>query len=392
VNHLYAGMLRSVLGLILGLISGLALGLTAYADGDKPVRPAPPMAIDRQLTILPAGDPSRALALAAKELGDWSIELAGVELNGPGLTELALPPTGEPLLRHVRETLGRPVDLEDLLYWLDDVAVAGRKGRRGEDFVLPSGRARKVGILLHPDDVFEETPRRYAATARQLEIDRPKESAAYPPALDGEVLGPRWTARYPNPSSREEMLSALSGARPDSDLATRIGSLLDQMEGQGAQVWLTSTVRRRERGYLMWGAYHLSRASLAEQSAALVKLVRLNEEWGLQIPILWTHPDGAMATREAARRMADVYEVAYATERGAKNSNHYGGVAVDLVALDLPRKLTLRAPDAEVRTFDLSDPTSARDLSLEPTLIAWIEKHFALRKLTSDYPHWTDVK
>ena len=31
-------------------------------------------------------------------------------------------------------------------------------------------------------------------------------------------------------------------------------------------------------------------------------------------------------------------------------------------------------------------------LSLTPGVIDWIEQHFSLSKLRSDYPHWDDVK
>jgi len=33
-----------------------------------------------------------------------------------------------------------------------------------------------------------------------------------------------------------------------------------------------------------------------------------------------------------------------------------------------------------------------RDLSLSPELIAWVEGHFELEKLVTDYPHWNDAR
>ena len=38
------------------------------------------------------------------------------------------------------------------------------------------------------------------------------------------------------------------------------------------------------------------------------------------------------------------------------------------------------------------DPAQTRDLSLSPALIRWIEEHFELAKLLSDYPHWDDAR
>ena len=363
---------------------------TAFAEGPPPQEPIPPMAIDRVWTVLPAADPLGALRLAGDRMGSWSIEMAGVTIDGPTLHELASPREGEPLTRHLRETLGRPIDVEDFLYWLDDVAVAHQQGRHNEVWSVPSGRARAAGILIHPDGVFKSRPRVYGQSKTTLAVDPPSPPATYPPATDGEPLGPRWSARFAHPETREQQLTALHEARPNATFPSRVGALVMQLEQQGAQVWITSSVRSPERGYLMWGAFLLSRANEQEVPGILDQLNGANSSWGLHVPILWRHPEGLKETREAGRQMADAYDVVYATERGARYSSHYTGKAVDLVAINLPRTLRLIAPDGEIGAFDLSDEHHPRDLSLEPELIAWIEDHFAFTKLRSDYPHWTD--
>jgi hypothetical protein len=277
-----------------------------------------------------------------------------------------------------------------LLFFLDDVLREAPR-LRGADVVVPSGRARAAGILLHPDDVFEQRPRRYGSEAA-LPIDRPLPPRSYPAALDGEPLGPRWTARYPNPDGEQERLEALGRSR-SGDYAGRVRALLEQLRAQGADVALTSTLRSRERGYLMWGAFRLSRVERAREVKRVVgELERAKRDWKLAIPIRWSHPDGWQSTVEAAREMADTYEVVYATEQGARDSNHYTGIAADFVAVGLPRMLRLEAPDGAVREFDLSAPRESRDLSLSPELIRWLEAHFGLRKLLSDYPHWEDAR
>jgi hypothetical protein len=53
--------------------------------------------------------------------------------------------------------------------------------------------------------------------------------------------------------------------------------------------------------------------------------------------------------------------------------------------------LTLTAPDGTEHTFDLSDPNHTRDINLSPEIIDWIQSHFQMRKLLSDYPHWNDA-
>jgi len=378
------------------------VGILVWACLAPPAAGADPaagrsLASDRRWDVLAGPGPGRSLRERLREAGerlaDWHIHLAGVALDGPGLVALAGQAPDEPILRVARETLARPVDLEDLLYFLDDVLRAGRdEGRRGELVWVTPGRARKAGILLHPDDVFEpERPRLYGREPT-IAIDQPRPQRDFPVARDGDVLGPAWTMRYRNPDGEPELLAALARQPGAGDFADRVGSLLGQLRSQGAVVYLNSTVRSRERGYLMWGAFHLSRAeSASELAERLEELRRANASWGLRVPIEWGHPAGWRATREAAREMADVYEVVYASEGGARSSRHYDGEAVDLVAVGLPRRLRLRAPDAVEAEFDLSGAEESRDLSLTPRLIEWIEGHFALAKLRSDYPHWDDA-
>lgn len=187
------------------------------------------------------------------------------------------------------------------------------------------------------------------------------------------------------------MLDALRDAG-GGDFAARIESLLTQLREQGADAYLFSTVRRRERGYLIYGSFILSRArDEAAVNRRVKKLERLNREWRLDVPIRWRHPDGWRATREGARAMASAYNVVYATERGARHSSHYGASAADFAGMALPRRLTLAAPDGARRTFDLSAPNHPRDLNLAPHLITWVERHFGFAKHRGDYPHWTDT-
>jgi hypothetical protein len=374
------------------LLSLLLMG----ADSPK-LEPAPlaPIAADRTFGVLPPpvdGDARPTFAAAAEALGEWTIGFAGQELDAALLRELSQTPDEEPLLRAVRERLKRAVDLDDFVYFLDDVVEAGAAGRMGQPFFVPAGRARAQGLLVHPDDVFKRRPRVYGEKYSEIDVDEPQEQSSYVPASDGDLLGPEWTMRYRNPTDRGEQLVALHQRRPTKTFPSRVASLLGQLEQAGADVWLTSSVRHPERGYLMWGAFVLSRAkSAAELEATLATVEAANASWRLNVDITWRHPDGWAATREAARVMAEAYDVVYATEGGARYSRHYDGVAVDFVAIGLPRELTLYAPDGEIADFDLSRADHTRDLSLEPELIGWVQKHFGLQKLTSDYPHWNDI-
>jgi hypothetical protein len=376
----------------------LAVPVVAALAGPVGGAPDAPRVIetDRRWDVLPApsstqGARGRLLA-AAEALGAWRIDLAGVAIDGPLLARIARSTPDDRLVAGLRDALGRPVDAGDLLLFLDDVLRAGREGRRGELVFVTPGRARRHGILLHPDDVFAGRPRRYGGFGA-LAIDRPEpQRLDLPQALDGDPPGPGWAMRYRNPPNERERLAALTRRTGDADLERRLRALVDQLRAQGAEVHVSSTVRSPERGYLMWGAFLLSRAqSEGDLTRTVTRLERANREWGLDVPITWRPAGDWRSLRAAAREMAETYEVVFATERGARSSNHYTGRAVDLVALDLPRRLVLEGPDGAKRVFDLSGVDEPLDLSLSPALIEWIEAHFGLRKLRSDYPHWDDA-
>ncbi|MCS5637114.1 MAG: hypothetical protein NZ990_11395 [Myxococcota bacterium] len=377
-------------GLLLALAHAVGCTSAGLAEPARFLEP------DRRFDVIPSppwpGGQGEALAFAGRALAGWEIQLAGVTLDGPRLVALAAQKGPGPMEVKVREGLGRPVDLEDFIFFLDDVLRLGGSGRRGEVVWVTPGRARSAGILLHPDDVFGGSPRVYGSQG-PLSIDPPRPQLNLPPAGDGDPPGPGWAARYRNPSQEAESLAALEGYPGGEAFAGRVGSLISQLREQGAEVYLNSTVRSRERGYLMWGAFLLGHASgEADLQAGLRQLEEARSEWGLSVPIDWHAWDDWERTRDAAREMAETYEVVFATREGARASDHYAGRAVDLVALALPRRLVLRAPGGGLGRFDLSGSDESRDLSLSPELIDWVEANFGLRKLRADYPHWSNTR
>lgn len=374
---------RLVAGLLLLSIGGGALA----AD-------PPPLETDREWNALPAAqtdaEQANAFGRAGRALGSRVIRLAGVTVDRGELMMLSRVPAGEPMTRAVRERLGRPVDVTDLLLFLDDLIGAHGRSLEHDTFWVPSGRARAAGILLHPDDIFGDEPRRYGD--KPLALFQPQRPAQLEPAHDGDSLGPRWTARFENPVTEAEKLTALETEHP-GDFADRLRDLLRQFREQGAEAWVYSTVRSPERGYLIYGSFILSRArNTDEVERRVAKLDRLNREWDLHIPIRWRHPDGTQATIDAALGMANAYDVVYATQWGARHSSHYTGLAADFAVLDLPRTLTLTPPGGgDPHRFDLSGADEARDLNLTPELIRWVERAFGFKKLRGDYPHWSDA-
>jgi hypothetical protein len=376
------------LGAIAALVVALGDRATGITTSGALTWPAgAPIAANRSWDAIDPKNLRDGYRQAAAAFDDWGVQVAGVELGATVLNELADAEPERALEAVIRDQLRRPFDAQDLLYLLDDVLASGR---RGERLVVGAGRARADGVLVHPDDVYKDQERRYGWRSQiHVDLAAPRDPTA--PAADGDPLGPAWTGRYPNHGTEDALLAAL--AAENADFEGRVRHLIAQLRDQGAEVWLTSTVRSPHRGYLMWGAFVLANQQSRRGVAATVdKLQQRNAAWGLDTPITWNHPDGWEATVAAARAMKGAYDVVYATETGARSSNHYGGVAVDLVGVGLPRTLVLKAPDGAEATFVMAADDATLDLSLSPELVRWIERHYGFRKLTSDYPHWSDAR
>jgi len=286
--------------------------------------------------------------------------------------------------RALREAAKKPVRAEGLVRFLDDLCRA----ESPELAVLTGGRARKSGVFVSTDAVYEGEPDVYGGEA--LALDQPLDYRTLDAPEDGAVVSPRWAARFLEPESDEGKLEALRSANPS--FGRRTATLVQQLRQAGALVRVESAVRSRARGYLLFGSFWLGDAETpAEIAHRTERLEHYQSTWAKEVRIQWRHPDGDAASVAAARALADTYGVVYATYRGARNSKHYDGDAVDISVTGLPRQLELKAPDGASRSFDLSDPEQPRDLSLTPELVEWVERHFDFRKLRRDYPHWSDA-
>ncbi len=374
---------KAVVPLMLLIISCPLLRQSALASD------IPGLIPDRKWDVLKPASYAGMLRQASAEIGEFRFFFAENWIDGARLRRFADRCENDIPVRALREALNKPVDGEDFLYFLDDLIA--QKKLSGVVWVT-SSRARNAGILLHPDDVFFNKPRVYGSEPRTIPLDKPMTFDGVVPAKDGAYLGAGWAKRYMDPVSEKSHYAAFRRTEKGTRFAARIRSLVRQLRAQGAIVSINSSVRNRRRGYLMWACFELSRAENEKQLKAIVKkLERINTEHELNVPIKWQYEGDWKKTAEAAREMAEVYDVVYATEKGALNSSHYGGDAVDFSATGLPRKLTLHAPDGAVQTFNLENPSQARDLSLSPELIGWVEAHFKMKKLLSDYPHWDNT-
>ena len=153
----------------------------AVQEAEPVVAPMPPgiglapIAVNRTLEVLPKGTPSEELQreqlrVAGELLGEWEIKLAGVLVTGETLTLLADLSLDAPIEVILREQLKRPTDCADFILLLDDVLVAGAAGRRGEPFDIGAGRMRRMGALIHPDEIFKGKTKAYPVGKKELDV------------------------------------------------------------------------------------------------------------------------------------------------------------------------------------------------------------------------------
>ena len=373
-------MIGSILTICLN-VSGLGIAAPQVAEQSIP--------INRTWDLLPANDLKKALLRASKLFGRRRILLAGVTIDGKVLSGIHKRIVGDDLNRPFREHLRLPIDPEDFLLFLDDLLSARLSPLGRQAISLPPSRLRKAGILLHPDDVFRKAERRYAGKEKTIVLTDSKAPTKLPPARNGSYIGPRWAYRYKQPETQKDRLWALYRTNPD--FSQRVRSLVKQLRKQGVKVVVESTVRDPRRGFLLYASYVLGRSKTeSEVKLKTARLQKLNREWGLKIPINFVHSGGWQVTAAEARKLAETFGVTYATENGARKSDHYGGRAVDIYAVGLPRMIRLKAPNGKQKRFDLYADSNSRDLNLTPEMITWIEDNFLFKKLKKDYPHWRD--
>ena len=94
----------------------------------------------------------------------------------------------EPMTRVMREAMGGAVDPEDFIFFLDDVLGESQYESGEEEVWITPSRARKAGIFLHPDDVFQAGARRYGEHGFPS-TDRPRVQSDLPPAQDERCAG-----------------------------------------------------------------------------------------------------------------------------------------------------------------------------------------------------------
>lgn len=176
-----------------------------------------------------------------------------------------------------------------------------------------------------------------------------------------EFSGPQWCAHFPTSNAVEAL------AEP---FRSKVKSFQAALLDAGATIHISATLRPKERGYLMHGAWVIARLHVDPKTIPAMEGVDID----------WTHGGDVIDARDAAAAMVATYGIAY---EPSLTSRHYEGRAIDWT-IGWQGVLKIRSA-AGTQLVIATDPRSGANTEL------WaIGADYGVHKLASDAPHWSD--
>lgn len=180
------------------------------------------------------------------------------------------------------------------------------------------------------------------------------------PRLSGAAWFAANEAKFPNSDRVSDLAPAF---------ATQVQSFIDALRAASASVRVSSTLRNRNRAWLM---HHAWRIALSEIEPGDVPA---NPE----VDIIWDHGD-LRTSRRAAAAMVQSFGIRF---KPSLTSNHIEGTAIDMtISWDHP----IDVADASGRMHRVDQPRSGNT----NTALHAIGASYGVRKLATDPPHWSE--
>ena len=191
------------------------------------------------------------------------------------------------------------------------------------------------------------------------------------------VSGPAWVARFPTSKSIDDL---------SPGFRAKVEAFVDALEAAGATISVNATRRPRQRAYMMHFCWRIVKQNL---DPATIPAFDPNDGED-PVDIQWLHkkPNGSpdvMASRAAARKMVDGFDIGGGSVAPSRNSNHIRGTAIDMT-VRWSGTLKVEEKSGTVRTI-----TSTPRSSINPDLIkvgrTYGVIHFS--PPAKDPPHWS---
>ncbi|MCY9515901.1 hypothetical protein [Paenibacillus apiarius] len=177
------------------------------------------------------------------------------------------------------------------------------------------------------------------------------------------VSGKRWVQEFPNSANVSDLSS---GFRP------KVEKFIKAMKDANITVTVTSTLRPKERAYLMHYSYKISKGQISPKDVPSMSGVNIQ----------WVHPnDDSKYTnsKKAAAEMVAAYSIVAAP---ALDSDHIRGNAIDMNS-PVTKKTTIKKADGTSITISNYD-----DL----VKVGATYGVYHLMPVSKDPVHWSNVK
>jgi hypothetical protein len=228
------------------------------------------------------------------------------------------------------------------------------------------GRVRDALEAITALNLLEE---RGQGPARAADIRRKLDEV-----LEGFVLSPEitftakklsgsgWVSEFPDRAATSDLIASFRTGTENFVAAMRTG---------GATVTISSTLRPKERAYLMHYAWRVAKQEIAAKDVPAMS----------GVDIEWVHPNDA-ASRQGAQDMVDGYHL---KAKPALTSRHTEGRAIDMT-ISWSGNLVITDADGTSSTI----PTAPRNG--ENTDLVAVGATYGVVKatFTGDPPHWSD--
>jgi hypothetical protein len=181
------------------------------------------------------------------------------------------------------------------------------------------------------------------------------------------LSGSSWVTKYPNSSDTADLTEPFRA---------NVKKFIAALQAAGATVSIDTTLRSKERAYLMHWAYRI-----AKEGDDPTKVTEL-----AGVDIEWVHRDSKgntdlNASKLSAQQMVTAYGIVF---KPALTSRHTEGDAIDMT-------ITWTTPELKIKDGSNTDvviKTGAKNGS-NPELHK-VGKSYSVIKLVSDPPHWSN--
>ncbi|WP_218968431.1 hypothetical protein [Massilia psychrophila] len=182
-----------------------------------------------------------------------------------------------------------------------------------------------------------------------------------------ELSGPQWVARFPGSRLTHDL---------DPVFRVAVENFLAALAGAGASVHISSTLRPKQRAYLMHWAHQVMRNDLSPTRVPAMA----------GVPIQWAHPSLA-ASIGACTAMVEGFCIGHlrADVAPSLNTLHASGEAIDMT-IEWSRTLSIKTHNG-ARVDIASEPRTGMNPQLHAVGLGYGVVKYAGG--TKDKPHWS---